>query len=55
MIMGLAALAFSSCKSLYGTYERPDVKAKGLVRDVTSAMDTLAVTDTASLDRKSVV
>ena len=48
MIMGLAALAFSSCKSLYGTYERPDVKAKGLVRDVTSAMDTLAVTDTAS-------
>jgi len=46
--MGLAALAFSSCKSLYGTYERPDVKTKGLVRDVASVTDTLAVTDTAS-------
>ena len=46
--MGLAALAFSSCKSLYGAYERPDVKTKGLVRDVASVTDTLAVTDTAS-------
>lgn len=37
----------SSC-GLYNKYERPDVDAKGLVRDVVSATDTLAVGDTAS-------
>ena len=48
MIMGLAALALTGCKSLYGTYERPQVNTKGLIRDVASAADTLAVTDTTS-------
>jgi NodT family efflux transporter outer membrane factor (OMF) lipoprotein len=46
--MGLAALALTGCKSLYGTYERPQVNTKGLVRDVASTADTLAVTDTTS-------
>jgi multidrug efflux system outer membrane protein len=48
MIMGLAALSLTGCKSLYGTYERPDVNTKGLVRDTKSITDTLAVTDTTS-------
>ena len=48
VVMGLALLALSGCKSLYGKYERPDVKTEGLVRDVVSDRDTLAVTDTAS-------
>ena len=48
MIIGLAALALTGCKSLYGTYERPQVNTKGLVRDVASTADTLAVTDTTS-------
>ena len=26
VVMGLALLALSGCKSLYGKYERPDVK-----------------------------
>lgn len=42
-----AAVLMSSC-GLYNKYERPDVDAKGLVRDVVSATDTLAVGDTAS-------
>ena len=37
----------SSC-GIYNKYERPDVNATGLVRDVTSNTDTLAVTDTNS-------
>ncbi|MCD8289888.1 MAG: efflux transporter outer membrane subunit [Prevotella sp.] len=37
----------SSC-GIYGKYERPDVNAEGLVRDVVSNTDTLVVTDTAS-------
>ena len=48
MTMGLAAVVFTGCKSLYGQYERPDVNTKGLVRDPVSATDTLAATDTAS-------
>ncbi len=48
IILGLAALSLSSCKTLYGKYERPDVKTSGLVRDVKSATDTLAVTDTTT-------
>ena len=48
MIMGLAALSLTGCKSLYGTYERPGVNTKGLVRDTKSITDTLAVTDTTS-------
>ena len=37
----------SSC-GIYNKYERPEVNAKGLVRDVKSDADTLAVADTAS-------
>ena len=48
IILGLAALSLSSCKTLYGKYERPDVKTSGLVRDVQSATDTLAVKDTTT-------
>lgn len=44
----LAAVALTGCKSLYGKYERPDVNTTGLVRDVLSPTDTLAVTDTTS-------
>ena len=42
-----AALLMSGC-GLYTKYERPEVNTKGLVRDVMSITDTLAVTDTAS-------
>lgn len=37
----------SSC-GIYNKYERPEVNATGLVRDVTSTTDTLAVTDTTN-------
>ena len=47
MIFMSAALLLSSC-GLYNKYERPDVNAKGLVRDTVSLTDTLAVTDTTS-------
>lgn len=42
-----AAALMSSC-GIYNKYERPEVNATGLVRDVTSNTDTLAVTDTNS-------
>ena len=42
-----AAALLSSC-GIYNKYERPDVNVSGIVRDVTSATDTLAVTDTTS-------
>lgn len=48
IILGLAALSLSSCKTLYGQYERPDVKTSGLVRDSASISDTLAVKDTTT-------
>ena len=47
LIMIAAAALVSSC-GIYGKYERPDVNTNGLVRDVTSNTDTLAVTDTTS-------
>ena len=47
MIFMSAALLLSSC-GLYNKYERPDVKADGIVRDPVSLTDTLAVQDTAS-------
>ena len=47
MILVSAAALMSSC-GIYGKYERPEVNATGLVRDVTSTTDTLAVTDTTS-------
>ncbi len=46
IIISLIAL-LSGC-GIYGKYERPDVNAEGLVRDVLSDADTLAVSDTAS-------
>jgi outer membrane protein, multidrug efflux system len=42
-----ASLLMTSC-GLYNKYERPEVHAKGIVRDVQSTTDTLAVADTAS-------
>jgi len=47
MIMMSAALLLSSC-GLYNKYERPEVKADGIVRDPLSLTDTLAVKDTTS-------
>ena len=48
MICFAATLLISSC-GLYNKYERPDnVQAQGLIRDVLSDVDTLAVQDTAS-------
>ncbi len=42
-----AAAILSSC-GIYNKYERPDVNTTGLVRDVASTTDTLAVSDTTS-------
>lgn len=47
IILALAVLSLSGCKSLYGNYERPEVKASGIVRD-TASNHALAETDTAS-------
>lgn len=47
IIFALAALTLGGCKSLYGNYERPDVKTSGIVRD-TASNAPLAETDTAS-------
>lgn len=48
VFLALAAGVFTSCKSLYGKYERPDVNTQGLIRDAVSPTDTLAATDTTS-------
>jgi len=45
-MISVAALV-SSC-GLYNKYERPELNTKGLVRDVVSDTDTLAVSDTTS-------
>ena len=42
-----AAALLSSC-GIYTKYERPEVNTKGIVRDVASTTDTLAVSDTTS-------
>lgn len=47
IIMVSAAALLSGC-GIYGKYERPEVDAAGIVRDITSNADTLAVTDTTS-------
>ena len=47
IIIVSAAALLSGC-GIYGKYERPEVDAAGIVRDVTSNTDTLAVTDTTS-------
>ena len=46
-LFAAASLLATSC-GIYNKYERPEVNAKGLVRDVVSNTDTLAVADTAS-------
>ena len=47
LIFSAATLLMSSC-GVYNKYERPDVNTTGLIRDVVSDVDTLAVQDTAS-------
>ncbi len=47
LIMVSAVTLMSSC-GIYNKYERPDVNVTGIVRDVASNTDTLAVADTAS-------
>lgn len=48
IILGFVAVVFTGCKSLYGTYERPDVNTQGIYRDPISLTDTLSVNDTTS-------
>ena len=47
ILFASASLLMTSC-GIYNKYERPEVNTKGLVRDVVSNSDTLAVSDTAS-------
>ena len=47
LIFAAVSLLMSSC-GLYNKYERPDVNARGLIRDAMNDADTLAVQDTAS-------
>ena len=47
ILFASASLLMTSC-GIYNKYERPEVNTKGLVRDVLSNSDTLAVSDTAS-------
>ena len=42
-----SALMLVSC-GIYNKYERPEVNTQGLIRDVQSDTDTLAVADTTS-------
>ncbi|MBQ9532877.1 MAG: efflux transporter outer membrane subunit [Prevotella sp.] len=51
LILGLAAVTLTGCKSLYGKYERPEVNMQGIVRDPLSLTDTLAVSDTTSFGK----
>ena len=48
LLASMFCLLLTGCKSLYGKYERPDVKTQGLYRDPVSLTDTLAVQDTTS-------
>ena len=41
IILGLSTLSLTGCKSLYGTYKRPEVKTDGLVRDPINDQTTL--------------
>ena len=42
IITAFAALSLTGCKSLYGNYERPDVKTSGIVRDPVDDKGALA-------------
>ena len=48
LVLGLAALTLSGCKSLYGKYERPDINTSAIMRDAVSDSDSLAARDTTS-------
>lgn len=51
----LAALSLTGCKSLYGNYERPDVKITGVVRDPVNDQATLeSANDFGNLPWRSV-
>lgn len=41
LLAGLATLSLTGCKSLYGDYERPEVKTDGIVRDPVNDQATL--------------
>lgn len=41
LLAGLATLSLTGCKSLYGNYERPEVKTDGIVRDPVNDQATL--------------
>ena len=45
IIIGLATMSLTGCKSLYGTYERPEVKMNGIVRDPVNDEATLEGTN----------
>ena len=54
-ILALTALSLTGCKSLYGTYERPDVKVNGIVRDPVDDKATLeGANDFGNLSWRSV-
>lgn len=42
IIIAFAALSLTGCKSLYGNYERPDIKTSGIVRDPVDDKGALA-------------
>ena len=48
ILSSLVALSVTGCKSLYGKYERPQVRTSGIMRDPVSATDTLVAADTTS-------
>ena len=47
MTLAAASMLMASC-GIYNKYERPEVNAQGLIRDVQSGTDTLAVAVTTS-------
>ena len=56
IIIAFAALLLTGCKSLYGNYERPDVKTSGIVRDPVDDKGALAGSnDFGNLPWRSVV
>ena len=48
LLGAVLSVSMSGCKTLYGKYERPNLKTSGLFRDSVSTIDTLAVRDTSS-------
>lgn len=49
--VSLALLTLSGCKSLYGKYERPELRHQQVVRDTADTSRPLAETDTASFGK----